>query len=349
MKAVYISDSRIVESGTGGGTVSFHENKALKELNYEVETYGRLNDLVIDYAYPNNPFMFDYFIAGLLKNPSKIKLAHFYGASFSLTMKRLNKAMIYMTIPAHNLEESLKEWSTFQYNNLPPQHLTNPYLFSLMCEGLTSRADAIITPSETSAEYIEKKFHRQPIIIPHGCNIPPIDPRWRDLRSTFKVAHMGQFGPDKGQKYLIEAWKKADVNGGLILAGSEHLKLLVNNTSNVFCNPYLSEEQKKTFYGCASVYIQPSVTEGFGITVLEAMSYEVPVIVTEGVGAKDVVSDGEDGFIVPIRDPDAIAEKIKYFADNPSEVTRMGLNARNKAKRYEWGIIENMYKKTWSI
>lgn len=68
------------------------------------------------------------------------------------------------------------------------------------------------------------------------------------------------------------------------------------------------------------------------------------MIVSEGVGAKDMVEDGRDGFIVPIRDPDAIIEKLQYFMDNPLEVRRMGHNARITAEKYSWSKIEKMYE-----
>jgi glycosyltransferase involved in cell wall biosynthesis len=67
------------------------------------------------------------------------------------------------------------------------------------------------------------------------------------------------------------------------------------------------------------------------------------VIVTDRTGAVDMVTDGYDGFVVPIRDPRAIADKIQYFHDNPGEVARMGNNARETAEAYSWGKVEDAY------
>ena len=69
-------------------------------------------------------------------------------------------------------------------------------------------------------------------------------------------------------------------------------------------------------YNSCSVYVQPSVTEGFGIPVLEAMAYARPVIVTEGAGVYELVDDGKEGFVVPIRNPDVIKESRKILVEN---------------------------------
>jgi len=86
-----------------------------------------------------------------------------------------------------------------------------------------------------------------------------------------------------------------------------------------------------------------SITEGFGITPLEAMAYGRPVIVADGAGMSELVTDGQDGFVVPIRDIDAIKNKITYFYDNPDEIKRMGDEARKTAMKYNWDLIKKEY------
>ena len=102
------------------------------------------------------------------------------------------------------------------------------------------------------------------------------------------------------------------------------------------------------FYRNISVYIQPSVTEGFGIEVLEAMAYGRPVIVTSGVGAADCVTDGVNGFIVPSRDPQAILEKLNWLYDNPLAIREMGHDARERARDFTWDKIEDKYKEFYT-
>jgi glycosyltransferase involved in cell wall biosynthesis len=84
------------------------------------------------------------------------------------------------------------------------------------------------------------------------------------------------------------------------------------------------------------VLVLPSLEDGFGLVALEAMAAGRPVIVSEHAGVKDVVREGRDGFVVPIRSPDAIAEKLQWLHDHPAERQAMGRAAREQALRYPW-------------
>lgn len=344
MKSIYVTDSPISKDGHGGGVVSFHELNALTRVSEVSNIYQRVGKLFFEDAYPQNPFMYDYYIASLLTEPENVELAHFYGASFNLTTKMLSHAKKFATVPAHNLEESLKEWKVLFMDKWmpPPPHLTDDSLFRYLVDGLQRLK--VVTPSTASALYLKSKLNIDAVIIPHGTDIPAtanID------RKDFQVFHLSQFGPDKGQIYLLQAWKKFQ-KGNLTMCCNGMVDSAVQGVPNLTVKQQITEQEKEDLYFNASVYVQPSVTEGWGLGVGEAMAHGTPVIVTEGVGAKDMVVDGREGFIVPTRDPDAIVEKLQYFMDNPMEVRRMGYNARITAERFSWDKIEAMYMKLFT-
>lgn len=342
MKSAYVTDSYTTDRiGHGGSVVSFHELRALTHVAGEPQVYQRVGKLFFEQYY-QIPFMYDYWIASLLSEPEKIELAHFYGASFNLTAKLMLNARKFATVPAHNLEESLREWGTFGYWQSPPPHLMDDYLFRYLVHGLKKLT--VVTPSTNSALYLKRKLNVESVVIPHGCDYPTCV---ADKPSDFSVLHISSFGPDKGQIYLFKAWKLMQTSGNLIMVCNNIVDTALQNIQNINVTHQVSEQEKIKLYQTASVYVQPSVTEGWGLTVGEAMANGTPVIVTEGVGAKDMVTDGKDGFIVPIRNPDRIAELIKYFHDNPSEIKRMGRNARNKAKMFSWSKIEEQYVKLY--
>ena len=83
------------------------------------------------------------------------------------------------------------------------------------------------------------------------------------------------------------------------------------------------------------MFVFPSLLEGMGLVVLEAMASGLPVITTPN-GPGDLVRDGVDGFVVPIRDVDAIVEKLEYLRAHPEDRLRMGQNARERAKEFTW-------------
>jgi starch synthase len=84
------------------------------------------------------------------------------------------------------------------------------------------------------------------------------------------------------------------------------------------------------------VMVFPSLFEGFGLVILEAMSQGVPVIATPNTAAPDFVGDGDDGFIVPIRDGDAIAEKLEMLTLDRDLLAAMSHAALRKAAAHSW-------------
>ena len=78
------------------------------------------------------------------------------------------------------------------------------------------------------------------------------------------------------------------------------------------------------YYKQCSVYVLPSYREGTPRTVLEAMSMGRAVITTDAPGCRETVKNGETGFLVPVKDADALAEKMLAFVENPQWVAEMG-------------------------
>ena len=86
----------------------------------------------------------------------------------------------------------------------------------------------------------------------------------------------------------------------------------------------------------------PSIVEGRALVMQEAMSQGLPLIITPNTGGSDLILPGETGFLVPIRSPQAIAEKLVWFLENRSSLHAMKLNSMKHAASYTW----NKYGKT---
>lgn len=80
----------------------------------------------------------------------------------------------------------------------------------------------------------------------------------------------------------------------------------------------------RPYYSMCSVYVLPSYREGMPRTVLEAMAMGRPIITTDTQGCRDTVMDGENGFLVPIKNSNAIAEKMLWFIEHPEKIAEMG-------------------------
>lgn len=130
----------------------------------------------------------------------------------------------------------------------------------------------------------------------------------------FRVACVAAVWPVKGHVYLLEAWRKLALPGAeLVLAG------IMNPDMRRVLAPYrglfryagpLAKPDLVELYQTSSLLVLPSVQDGFGLVVNEALACGTPVIVTDHVGAKDIVQPDVNGYVVPARNSDAIADKI---------------------------------------
>jgi glycosyltransferase involved in cell wall biosynthesis len=84
------------------------------------------------------------------------------------------------------------------------------------------------------------------------------------------------------------------------------------------------------------VLVLPSLVEGRALVQQEAMANGLPLIITENTGGEDLIVPGETGFLVPIRSPEAIAEKIAWLADHREALPDMRVAAVKKAEEYPW-------------
>lgn len=90
-------------------------------------------------------------------------------------------------------------------------------------------------------------------------------------------------------------------------------------------------------YQQSSVFVLASLEDGFGMVVTQAMACGLPVIISENVGARDLVQDGVNGFVVPVGDPVAITERLRYLHDQPQRCREMGRLARKTVEAgYGW-------------
>jgi glycosyltransferase involved in cell wall biosynthesis len=155
---------------------------------------------------------------------------------------------------------------------------------------------------------------------------------------TFRVAFVGQITQRKGISYLVEGFKRAELaDAELMFVGRP-----VGPTQpwidepNVRYVPAVPRFELPEILRTAHAIALPSILEGFGATALEGMACGLPAIVSENSLGHDVVEDGVDGWVLPIRDPDAIAECLRKLYDDRNLQRTMGRAARAKAEQYPW-------------
>jgi len=342
MRALYVTFDEL-NPNSGAGLVCLHEISALKQVCDTVKVIER-KDIIGADKYDFNPFLYDYFASRLI-NGDLYDIVHFSCSPAIAMLDRVRTHKYVVNIVAHDLHVSIDEHEMYYgKGSYPFKHNTDEYLHRLLLQH-AERANVIFTPSSTSKEWIDKNIpnRKEVKVISHGTEIPE---EFSIFPDHFTVGYLGAWGPDKGLIYLFEAWRQCH-NGELLLGGSCHHVLLPSMQQHPDQFPDCSllgwVENVAQFYHQITIYVQPSVTEGFGIEILEAMAYGKPVIASRGAGGADVITDGVDGFVVPPRDPIAIKEKIEFFMKNPDTAKTMGIAAREKAKQYTWALIEQRY------
>lgn len=204
--------------------------------------------------------------------------------------------------------------------------------------GEYERADAIICASRFSkASFIGEGIPGERIfIVPYG--MPP--PRTSDWQSrnqkTFRVLYVGQISVRKGLRYLFEAFQRLrHPDKELWIVGPEAKQTGIEGVTPPEQTRFLGTLKGDALaqaYQNSSVLVLPSVEDGFGLVIGEALSFGLPVVTTVNSGGADLFQDGREGFTVPIRSPGAIAEKLQLLADDPSRYEHMSVAAHTCAK-----------------
>jgi glycosyltransferase involved in cell wall biosynthesis len=162
--------------------------------------------------------------------------------------------------------------------------------------------------------------------------------------TVFRVIQVGGVTLRKGVLTLLDAFARAKlsnaelwfVGGGFETSGMQSSINAMSSPGVSFYRP-VPQAKLRDYYNQSSVFVLASVADGFGMVVAQAMACGLPVIVTENVGAKDLIVDGVNGFIVPVGAPDIIADRLRQLHSDPVLCQKMGLAAKlTIEKGYTW-------------
>jgi glycosyltransferase involved in cell wall biosynthesis len=200
-------------------------------------------------------------------------------------------------------------------------------------------ATRVVVASRFTKETLRAaEFSADVTVIPYGA--PRVEDRDIISRSgNLRVLYVGSLGQRKGLSYLLRAihllGTKVELTlvGKRVAAGCRPLEEALRRHHWIPTLPHgevLAQMQRQ------DVLVLPSLFEGFGLVILEAMAQGLPVITTAHTAGPDLLSEGVDGFIVPIRSAEAIAEKLDRLAGNSKLLQEMKLAARKKAGERRW-------------
>jgi len=201
-------------------------------------------------------------------------------------------------------------------------------------------ADHVFVASRVTRESIERLGvpAEKVSVIPYGAPVDYFSPQPKQ-DEKFRALFCGLIGPRKGVHYLLQAWRDLKLTDSeLLLVGGMQFprEWWQKHAGNARLSGSIPHADLNDYYSSASVFVFPSLIEGFAMVLLEAMACGIPIIATPNTAAPDIITDGVEGFIVPIRDVEMLKDRIQWCHDHPEELREMGRAARRLAEKYDW-------------
>jgi starch synthase len=206
------------------------------------------------------------------------------------------------------------------------------------------QADYILLPSEFVREsFLSKGFPAEKLLkVPYGFDKlnTSKDKKERSSHSTtFTILYVGSISVRKGVRYLIEAFASLQhFDKRLLLVGPDADDGALTGVTippNVVFTGVLKGDELTNAYQSADVFCLPSIEEGLALVLGEALSFGLPIIATVNTGASDLITDGREGYIIPIRSSEAIRQKLQLLADDPAVLMQLSADSYAKSEKLD--------------
>jgi glycosyltransferase involved in cell wall biosynthesis len=222
-------------------------------------------------------------------------------------------------------------------------------------------ADALVAVSNGLRSYAHETAPDLPIqVIPNAIDLSEFTPALhREMDGPVHLLYVGRFNVFKNVETLIEAVGKLDqMDVGdfeleLVGEGEQRpvLERMVSDlglTRRVRFTGWVARDRIADHYRRADIFVTATTWEGMPNTVLEAMACGLPIVGTQASGLHELVRDGVNGYLVTIKDPNALAEALARLIDNGYERRRMGRQSRRLAEReFAWEYIAGQYVRVY--
>ncbi len=207
-------------------------------------------------------------------------------------------------------------------------------------------ADVVITPSKFVLDSLPGSIRatKSCRLVPYGAppvpELAPDNPQDKNPERPLRLLFVGALSQRKGLADVFAAFKLLNTprDVELVLLGQPCAPWEFYRGQNV---PFTYEAPRGNagvldLMATCDALVLPSLVEGRAIVQLEALSRGLPVLATPNAGGEDLITPGETGFLVPIRNPAALAEKIAWLRDHRSSLPAMREACRERAMNISW-------------
>lgn len=225
-----------------------------------------------------------------------------------------------------------------------------------------SQVDVTTAPTEELRKELESYGISNVIHVPNGILFKKFGKpdkmkfmkEYNIPRNNPVVLYVGRVSFEKKIDCLLRAFRKIP-HATLVIAGTgpsfEKYKELADELKlkNVIFTGFVKDEMLPSAYASADIFVSASDSETFGLTFVEAMNFGIPVVGVNRLGAKEVIQDGKNGFLVPPDDEGALAAGILKLLKNPELRKKLGAHGKKDAKKYDMNEVSkefvSIYKK----
>ena len=180
-------------------------------------------------------------------------------------------------------------------------------------------------------------------LVPYGVDADEYQPQPKQ-RDRFRILFVGTLCLRKGLPYLLDAVAGLDwPNAELVLRGAvsddvQPMLAAYRGRIPISVVPPQPRSMLSQLYSSASVLVLPSIEDGFGLVIGQALACGTPVIASTHTGGPDVIEEGVNGLIVPAGDAEMLKEALTRMYENPQLLDEMGRQARRGVERARgWG------------
>ena len=264
---------------------------------------------------------------------------HAEGPAFFAWLKKLFGKKVIVTI--HGLDWQREKWKSGFGSKFIHQGEKNAVKY----------ADEIIVLSKGVQDYFEKEYGRKTVFIPNGVNRPKIQEaelitEKYGLEKDSYILFLGRLVPEKGIRYLVEAFKNVKTDKKLVIAGGSsdtdsfmnELKDSAKDDDRIIFTGFVQGQILKELYSNAYVYTLHSDLEGMPLSLLEAMSYGNCCLVSNIPECTEVVED--KALVFKKSDVNDLLTKIQKACDHPEMVMKMKNQAADFiCEKYNWDEV----------
>lgn len=279
-------------------------------------------------------------------------------------LKKYDLSHSFFTVPCGYLSWKLKKKFGIPYvislrgSDVPGYSERFTFLYKLLTptiKKIWKNAQFVIANSEgLRALALKSEPEHEVGVIYNGINTQEFRPQ-PELKNPqkFEIICVSRVTPRKGIRFLIQAVKILSkdhehvhltvIGDGNELDSLKHLARADEIADKVSFLGLVPHEQLAAHYAKSDVFVLPSLNEGMSNTMLEALASGLPLIATDTGGTKELVREGENGFVVKMKDPVDLAEKIDRLVIDKFTREKMAVASRQKAEKMSWENVAKDY------